>query len=388
MIISFFSYCSTKHIQIKINSDFPGGNIIVDSVTQDTVYLRPDNRDSEKPWFYWYFEVSNTDKKQVIFKFNQQNVMTTFGPAVSLDAGETWNWLFSEPSDQDYFIFNFPEVKSEVRFCMAMPYLQTTLDVFCKKYHGQDRFKTGVLCTTKQGRKVEKINILPTQEDVRAKVLITARHHASEMMADYILEGIIDEIMNGKNIDFIKDHVEFMFIPFVDKDGVEKGDQGKHRKPRDHNRDYQNESIYASTAALRKVIPAWTDGLPIVALDLHNPWVKYDNNEITYMVGSSKPNIEEEQIMFSHLLDSLQKGLLRFNKQHFMPYGSEWNTNKNYEKGWSFDMWASQLQDILFSTTLETPYANNEGQQVTAESARSFGNDIVRALHVYLVKKQ
>jgi len=207
------------------------------------------------------------------------------------------------------------------------------------------------------------------------------------MMANYIMEGILDAVINAGDMDFLQDHVEFIFVPFMDKDGVEQGDQGKHRKPRDHNRDYNNESIYASTAALRKEIPLWADDSPLFALDLHNPWIKYDNNEVTYMVGSSNLKIEQEQLLFSHILDSVQQGLLAFNKAHFISFGTEWNTDKNYEQGWSFDKWAGQLPNILFASTLETPYANNEGHQVTVESARSFGHDLAHALNEYLLQK-
>ena len=42
-------------------------------------------------------------------------------------------------------------------------------------------------------------------------------------------------------------------VPFVDKDGVEEGDQGKNRAPRDHNRDYAGASMYPETGALREL---------------------------------------------------------------------------------------------------------------------------------------
>lgn len=384
IFIFIFPACDDKHSTLTINIDFPGGNIILDSVKHDTVYIRPDNRDSDKPWFYWYFEASSMQTQKVTFKFNQENVMTTFGPAVSADGGLSWYWLFDTPQDLGYFDYEFDDKKRSARFCTAMPYLQNNFDTFCRNYKDNNRFQKGDLTQTRIGRTIEKVIISPSTAEIKAKVLITARHHASEMMANYILEGIIDEVMHGERLETIQQHVEFLVIPFMDKDGVEQGDQGKHRKPRDHNRDYNDVSIYASTKALRKEIPAWTGGLPLDALDIHNPWIKYDNNEITYLVGSAIPRIDREQQKFGYLLDSIQQGLLTFNKDHFMPFGKEWNTDKNYSLGWSFDQWAGQLDGVLMSSTLETPYATNEGQQVAPESARSFGRDIARALNIYL----
>ena len=306
-VVCFVLACNKEQVELEINIDFPGGNILLDSIEKDTVYIRPDNRDSEQPWFYWYFEAISLQKQKVTFKFNQGNVMTTFGPAISVDDGNTWNWLFESPSDQGYFNYHFMEENMSVRFCMAMPYVQANLETFCKKYVETDRFIKSELAQTRKGRIIEKVIIRPETENVEAKVLITARHHASEMMANYIMEGIIDEVMNGDNLVFIRDHVEFIFIPFMDKDGVEQGDPGKHRRPRDHNRDYSGSSIYASTKMLRNEIPIWTNGLPLVAIDLHNPWIKYDNNEIAYMVGSSIHTIEQEQLKFSFLLDFQSK---------------------------------------------------------------------------------
>jgi hypothetical protein len=44
--------------EIHIHHDFPGGNIVVEEITGDIITLRPDLRDTEGHWFYWYFEVN------------------------------------------------------------------------------------------------------------------------------------------------------------------------------------------------------------------------------------------------------------------------------------------------------------------------------------------
>ena len=44
---------------INISSDFPGGNIIVNRISEDTVWLKPDSRLTEGEWFYWYFKISH-----------------------------------------------------------------------------------------------------------------------------------------------------------------------------------------------------------------------------------------------------------------------------------------------------------------------------------------
>ena len=52
------------------------------------------------------------------------------------------------------------------------------------------------------------------------------------MMARYVLEGMIETLLSkDKNITSLRENTEFMIIPFMDKDGVEDGDQGKARIP-------------------------------------------------------------------------------------------------------------------------------------------------------------
>lgn len=40
-----------------VDCDFPGGNIVVDGIKDDTVFLHQDVRDTQGDWFYWYFRV-------------------------------------------------------------------------------------------------------------------------------------------------------------------------------------------------------------------------------------------------------------------------------------------------------------------------------------------
>lgn len=359
----------------------------MENVANDTVFLKPDNRDSEKPWFYWHFKAVVKQPRTVTFKFTQSNVLTTFGPGISTDGGESWMWLFKQPRDQNYFDYTFDHVEQPILFSMGMPYLESDMDEFGQQFANNPNFIKEVLCVSNKGREVEKITISPRTHEVKAKVLITARHHASEMMANYLMEGIIVAMMSADGGSWLRDHAEVMLVPFMDKDGVELGDQGKHRMPRDHNRDYVGESVYSSTGRLRELIPGWAGDLPLFALDLHCPWIKGDFNEVIYLVGSSNPRIAQEQAIFSEILEKQQEGMLRFKRSNYLPFGEAWNTEKNFDKGMSFSRWAGSLSGALFAATLEMPYANNEGQQVTPESARSFGKDVFTAMDTYLQAK-
>src|SRR5690606_41187096 len=44
-------------------------------------------------WFYWYFSVQSETDREIHFVFSKHKI-PSFGPAISQDGGETWQWMF------------------------------------------------------------------------------------------------------------------------------------------------------------------------------------------------------------------------------------------------------------------------------------------------------
>lgn len=384
LFISFLNLnLSRSHdIGVDIYTNFPGGNIVVDSISGNDIYLSPDLRDTSTDWFYWYFAVKANQSGRLNFHLSGQNYLTNGGPAVSTDGGVSWQWLGKDFTERS-FSYQI-EAGKEVRFSMGMPYTQSHFDTFMESYRKHKSVRLETLCTTPKGRNTEKLVIGPRQAS--QKVLITARHHACEMMANYALEGFITTLLSDDNhMRRLRENVEFWIIPFMDKDGVEDGDQGKNRKPKDHNRDYNDESIYCSTGSLRKTVPAWSNGQLKAAIDLHCPWIKGNLNEHIYLVGNAQKKIEEQQVAFMQLLAKNNIGEVKFSPDNgFIAFGTAWNTAKNFTQGKSFSAWAAELEGIRLSTTFEIPYSLNEGMYLTPENLRAFGKDMAFALAEYL----
>ena len=120
------------------------------------------------------------------------------------------------------------------------------------------------------------------------------------------------------------------------------------------------------------------------ALDLHCPSIRGDDHEKIYLVGSSDSRVWLEQTKFSSMFESVKTGPLGHKASDNLPFGLSWNTGKNYSEGMSCSRWASQLEGIKLATTIEIPYANARGTEVTAESARLLGHDLARTLRKYL----
>jgi hypothetical protein len=75
---------------------------------------------------------------------------------------------------------------------------------------------------------------------------------------------------------------------------------------------------------------------------------------------------------------------MKYYHKNFLPYGVSWNNGKNYISGMSFGKWASTLEGISLSATLEVPYANISGVQVSKDGARVFGKTIAYSIKEYL----
>jgi hypothetical protein len=139
-------------------------------------------------------------------------------------------------------------------------------------------------CSTFNGCGVELPEAGRLDGKARPKVLLSDRHHACESIASFALEGLLGAILEGPATG-CAGNVHFLAVPFVDRDGVGDGDQGKNRRRRDHNRDYDGVSVYPSVSAIRKLAESWRPGECRIALDLRCPALRGREHEEIHFVG-------------------------------------------------------------------------------------------------------
>jgi len=364
---------------VRIDADFPGGNIVCEKIEGETIYIRQDLRDTQGDWFYWYFRVRGAEGKTLKFQFTGSDVIGLRGPGVSIDGGITWKWLGRQTVEGKSFRFAFPADVPDVRFSMAMPYVEENLKRFLSRWQGRPEIKVDVLCKTKKGRSAELLYLGRLDGNAPFRVAFTCRHHACEMMASYVLEGIMETVLTDDDIGrWYRDNVEMFIVPFVDKDGVEDGDQGKNRKPHDHNRDYGGQSIHPTVAAIREKLPAWGGGRLRVAIDLHCPSLR---DQVLQFVGGPDEDNWKCIGRLAAILEKVQQGPLVFSAADNIPFGKGWNNNPNAR---TFSRFAAAIPGVWVGSTIEVPYATARGKEVNADSARRFGRDVAAALMQYL----
>src|SRR6056297_2824034 len=226
LLFSMITGCDKQQKNFNIHADFPGGNIKIDSIRGDTVWLQANQRNTDttnEKWFYWYFAVDSKPGKTLTFIFNQEHIMATRGPAFSTDSGNTWKWMFQDSTDTNSFSYTFKQGKEHVRFSMGMPYTEKDFNAFIKPYKDNSLLTLDTLCITPQGRSTEQLVIENKKANPKYLVVFTARHHACEMMASYVIEGIIECLLSNSEVaQSILNNAKFVIIPFMDKDGVEE----------------------------------------------------------------------------------------------------------------------------------------------------------------------
>lgn len=385
---------------INIDSDFPGGNITLVTIEDGEVVVKPDLRDTDGHWFWWYFRATGVSGEEVRFVFASPGTIGTNGIAVSLDGGCSWSWHGGVSRGSgwipDSFTYRFPAGIDErvgVRFAFAIPYTGSRLKGFLERFAGNPFLSQHVLCSSKEGRPVPYLLVGNQGPDPDFKISLAARHHACESPANFVIEGIIEAIAgSSKHHDpgeralarRFREHVQVLVVPFMDVDGVENGDQGKNRKPWDHNRDYGRKTIYPAVQAVKELIPRWAKERLDISLDIHAPG---RTDDFFHMVGQESPGQWEQLTRFSDMLARItrEKGrALVMDTSKNVPWGTGWNKRGTTGIQRSHASWIGTLGIARLHTTIEIPYGTVLGAPVTPERLRVFGRDMVEGFHEFL----
>ncbi len=356
---------------MKITSDFPGGNIIYkgtdkkDGITE--VCLEQDIRDTEGWWFYWNFRVDEPPERKIRFCFQNKEVVCPYGAAVS-ENGIDWQFDTSTYEDGTHFSYTFDGSGKSRYFAFSLPYQLSHFESFYASISAKAEKKT--LAVSEKGREIPLLVFGSGKTDV----VFTARHHCCESTASYALEGVISALLE-KHPDALKKY-RFHVIPFVDIDGAENGDQGKSRKPHDHNRDYSANPIYNSVRA----ICDYAKTLDTAAfIDFHSPWKWGGANSrphIHLLSYENDPN-EKEGSFVSYLKEITNKP--GFGGIKYDGYVNYLGSSVNKPDAETADNFFAESAGAGFSLTIETPYSGDL-VTYTPELLRQWGENIAEAL--------
>lgn len=361
---------------MKIRKDYPGGNIQINRIEENCVYLEQELRDTNRWWFYWNFCACGMEGKKVRFCFENGEVVGRYGPCKSTDCVH-WEWAGADTViDPTCFEYTFGENEQEVYFAFSIPYQTKDLNYFLDTHRAMGITETEFVKTEK-GRSLRLLKI--GNPESKYHIYFTCRHHACESTASYVLEGVMGYLLTkGHNI---TEKYLFHIIPMVDLDGVEEGDQGKGRYPHDHNCDYCEEPIYAYTKAMYEYTEKFP---PYLVLDYHSPGKWGKMHDIVHLVNMPAP----EDVLEDHLGELWEKVIaedrtgdsISYHVSNNLKYGVDWHTDGR-EAPYSVNyFWRKGAK---LSVSLEIPYFG-KSEVYTQSNLRLLGTHLGKAVGLIL----
>jgi hypothetical protein len=184
-----------------------------------------------------------------------------------------------------------------------------------------------------------------------------------------VLEGFLAEALSDSpaGVEFRKKYVLYA-VPFLDKDGVEEGDQGKNRQPHDHNRDYGTKNIYPEIKAVQELAAAKNVR---VAIDFHCPALRGDIHDVYHWLGLKVPHVSDNANELTAWLAE-ERPLYANTASNFLKAPPPTPQKDNIPFSWYF----AQQPNNLLGITLESPYAQAQNE----DAARAYGQGLLRAL--------
>lgn len=373
-------------MSLKIDIDITAGNIFIENIDSFEATLTKDLRNTENDWFYWQFRATFDTPGKYTFKFTNGPAIGARGPAVSYDNANTWEWLGFDcvsRENGDSFTYQWDESKpAQMIFCMGMQYLPKHLETFIGKHENSPYLEVAELERTRMNRPVELLKIADKKQPGKTKLYFASRHHACEMMATYVLEGLLETFLEESELGSeLRKKFSVWAVPFTDKDGVVNGDQGKNRRPHDHARDYCDKPIYPEIKAVMNLIN--TEKMDFI-LDIHCPWLYgSDSNETVYFVGPSSKTMEAKMVEFARIFEKEAPAEAPFDVNDIIYYGFGWNGPGNYTYGKTLAKWGADLDFVKCSLSMEIPYANAREITFTQDGMRKLGRSIAVTILKY-----
>lgn len=283
--------------ELRVRSDFPGGNAEVVSLDQESSVLRimPEIRPGRGWPCWWFLRVEGLKAGQKFTlevqaqtqPYRDKTVLNAAWcqpkhAAVSYDGSE---WQLSPAAEftaDKIARYRFQVSSESLAIAWGPPFLPADAEQLLARLAAQlpDAVRFD-LAESRDGRKVQGIRI--GREEAVHQVWVNARQHAWEAGGSWVGKGFIEWIAgDAPEARQLRQEACIHFVPIMDIDNVAVGAGGKDAQPRDHNRDWSEQPIYPEVAAAQQRIQEIIKrrGLAVY-VDLHNPGA----NDPTFFFG-------------------------------------------------------------------------------------------------------
>ncbi len=214
---------------MKITSNFDSGNIdVIQADTPDNIQLaiRKDNQSDFYQWFHFRLSTEHAQEHTLTIT-NAGDSAYPDGwkeyQAVASYDRQTWFRVETEYDGKALTIKHFPEAES-VYFAYFAPYsYERHMDLL---HQAQSDYNCQLveLGETLDGRDMSLL-IVGEPEAGKKKVWITARQHPGESMAEWLIEGLLDRLLDEDDgvARALLDKAVFYIVPNMNPDGSVRG---------------------------------------------------------------------------------------------------------------------------------------------------------------------
>lgn len=383
------------HAEIRVSTDFEGGNAEVVTLDQasQTLRIMPKLHEGRGWPCWWYFQVDGLKPGEPFtlevqaqtkpFREDQVLAAAWCQPKhawLSLD-GETWSPSEAGTLSADKVMrYTLKPTTASLRLAWGPPFVPTDaeklLTEIAAKLPESKRFE---LAKTRDGRPVN--GILIGDENAPHQVWVGSRHHAWEAGGSQVGRGFIRWYASDE-ARALRAKTCLHYIPIMDVDNAAIGAGGKEAVPRDHNRDWADTPIYPEVAAAQKMIREIYQKHGLDAyIDLHNP-------------GANDPIFFFGPFAFERMAGIQQRNYSRWMelaaanittprpvepKYRFATYVTTEEERGRMSSGWV----RNHTGDFTISVTLETGW---NSPLMSIEGYSNIGAGLGRALGAYLAE--
>lgn len=383
------------HAEIRLSTDFEGGNAEVVTLDQaaKTLRIMPALHEGRGWPCWWYFRLDGLTPGEPITlevqaqtkPFRETRVLAASWcqpkHAWLSSDGETWT-----PSDAGVLSadkvmrYSLKPSTTSLRIAWGPPFVpkdaEQLLAEIAAKLPEAQRF---ALAKTRDGRAVNGIRI--GDENAPHHVWIGSRHHAWEAGGSQVGRGFIRWYASDE-AKALRAQTCLHYIPIMDVDNAVLGAGGKDAIPRDHNRDWADAPVYPEVAAAQRMIRSIhaKHGLDVY-IDLHNP-------------GSDDPVFFFGPFAFERMVGIQQRNYQRWmdlaaanivEPFHVQPkYRFATYVKTDEERGRMSSGWVrNHTGDFTISVTLETGW---NSARMSVEGYSKIGAGLGRALAAYIAE--
>ncbi len=371
---------------ITITQTFDGGNIdVIDSSHPQhiTLAIKPDHQSSFFQWFY--FRVHNVKDEALSLHLSNAEQAAFVGgwegyQAVASYDGEYWFRVPTHYEKGELIITHTPSCDT-VNYAYFTPYpLQRHEHLIQQAQSAGCTHR--VIGTSIQGRSIDCLRV--GAEDAAYKIWVIARQHPGETMAEWFVEGLLDELLDQHSAlaEHILQQCAFYLVPNMNPDGSFLGHLRTNAVGVNLNREWQTPSDEKSPEVLgvREHIKATGCDL---FLDIHGdealPWNFIDGQYADH----AKPEIITQEADFKANYVAVNPD---FQTTHGYP------TSKFTEEALTLaSKWVGNHFGIP-SMTLEMPFKDNQArpdpiQGWSAERSMRLGASVLYPIRCWLDNK-